>query len=68
MGAKGHEPLLAGYRPRLLPALVRRIEGGELSLQSLLDDVETLSIPEATLRQIDPELRSLRNLNRPEDL
>ena len=68
MGAKGHEPLLAVYRPRLLPELERRIEGGELSLQSLLDDVETLSIPEAALRQIDPELRSLRNLNRPEDL
>ncbi len=68
VGAKGHEPLLAVYRTRLLPELERRIEGGELSLQSLLDDVETLAIPEATLRQIDPELRSLRNVNRPEDL
>ncbi len=68
LGPKGHEPLLAVYRPRLLPELERRIEAGELSLQSLLNDVETLGVPEAALRQLDPELRSLRNVNRPEDL
>ncbi len=68
LGAKGHEPLLAVYRPRLLPELERRIEAGELSLQALLRDVETLAIPEATLREFDPELGSLRNVNRPSDL
>ncbi len=68
IGTKGHEPLLAVYRPRLLPEIERRIDAGKLSLQSLLHDVDTLGIPEATLREIDPELRSLRNVNRPEDL
>jgi len=68
LGAKGHEPLFAVYRPRLLSEFERRIEAGELSLQSLLRDVETLGVPEAVLRELDPELRSLRNVNRPQDL
>ncbi len=67
LGPGGYEPLLAVYRPRVLPEMERRIEAGELSLQSLLRAVDTLAIPEAELRSIDPELRSLRNVNRPED-
>ncbi len=67
VGPGGYEPLLAVYRPRVLPEMERRIEAGELSLQSLLRAVDTLAIPEAELRSIDPELRSLRNVNRPED-
>jgi len=68
LGPGGYEPLLAVYRPRVLPEMERRIEAGELSLQSLLRAVDTLAIPEAELRAIDPELRSLRNVNRPDDL
>ena len=68
LGPNGHEPLLAAYRPQLLPEIERRIEAGELSLQSLLREVNTFEIPEAVLRELDPELRSLRNVNRPEDL
>lgn len=68
LGPRGPEPLLAIYRPRLLPELERRIARGELALQALLRDVNTLFIPEADLRALDPGLASLRNLNRPEDL
>jgi molybdopterin-guanine dinucleotide biosynthesis protein A len=68
LGPRGPEPLLAIYRTRLLPELERRIARGELALQSLLRDANTVFIPEADLRALDPELASLRNLNRPEDL
>ena len=68
LGPRGPEPLLAIYRPRLLPELERRIARGELALQALLREANTLFVPEADLRALDPELASLRNLNRPEDL
>ena len=68
LGPRGPEPLLAIYRPRLLPELERRIARGELALQALLRDANTLFVPEADLRALDPELASLRNLNRPEDV
>jgi molybdopterin-guanine dinucleotide biosynthesis protein A len=68
VGPSGPEPLLAIYRPRLLPELERRIEAGEFALRALLADAKTLLVPERELRALDPELRSLRNLNRPEDL
>ena len=68
LGPRGPEPLLAIYHPRLVPAIDARIGAGELSLQSLLRDSRTRFLPEDLLRQLDPELRSLRNVNRPDDL
>lgn len=68
LGPRGPEPLLAIYRPRLLPELERRIARAELGLQALLRDVSTLFIPEADLRALDPTLRSLTNANSPADL
>ena len=68
LGPRGPEPLLASYRPRLLPELERRIARGELRLQALLRDVGALFVPEADLRALDPELRSLTNANFPADL
>ncbi len=67
-GPRGPEPLLAVYRPSLLPEISRRIERDELALMKLLRDANTLLIPEAELRALDPELRSFRNLNRAEDV
>jgi molybdopterin-guanine dinucleotide biosynthesis protein A len=64
----GPEPLLAVYRPRILPVVERRIEAGTLALHELLDEAQTLVVPAEILRSIDPELRSLRNVNRPADL
>lgn len=66
--ARGPEPLLAVYRPRILPEVRARIERGELALHALLDTVDTLAIPEADIRSLDPDLTTLRNANRPEDL
>ncbi len=67
-GPRGPEPLLAIWRPRVLPEVARRIERGELALHALLGAVDTLYVPESDLRALDPELASLRNVNRPEDL
>ena len=68
VGPTGPEPLFAVYRPALLPELEQRIEAGNLSLRALLDASDTLLLPEEEIRRIDPELRSLRNVNRPQDL
>jgi molybdopterin-guanine dinucleotide biosynthesis protein A len=67
-GPRGPEPLLAIWRPRVLPEVTRRIERGDLSLQSLLAALDTLYVPEPDLRALDPDLASLCNVNRPEDL
>lgn len=68
VGPRGPEPLLAVYRPRILPEIERRISRGALALHELLAAVEALAVPEDALRAVDPELRSLANLNRPEDV
>lgn len=65
---RGPEPLLAVYRPRVLPEIRARIERGDLALHALLGALDTLYVPEAELRALDPELASLRNANRPSDL
>ncbi len=64
----GPEPLFAVYRPCILPEVERRIAAGSLALHALLEAVDTLPIPEEMLRELDPKLRTLRNVNRPEDL
>lgn len=68
MSDRGPEPLLAVYRPSLVPEIERRIARGDLSLQALLRACDTLFVPARDLRAVDPGLLSLRNLNRPEDI
>lgn len=68
MGPRGPEPLLAIYRPTLLQRIEKHIRMNDLSLQKLLRDADTQIIPEQVLREIDPELRSLRNVNTPGDV
>jgi len=68
LGPHGPEPLLAVYRPRLVPEIERRIAADRLGLRDLLGAVDTLFVPEPDLRALDPELRSLRNVNHPADL
>lgn len=68
VGPNGPEPLIAVYRRVLLPEIERRIAVGELALQALIGERDTRFIAESLLREIDPELGALRNLNRPEDL
>ena len=50
------------------PEIERRIAAREFALHALLGAVKCLYVPEPELRALDPELASLRNLNRPEDL
>jgi molybdopterin-guanine dinucleotide biosynthesis protein A len=68
VGPRGPEPLLAVYRPTIVQEIEERVDRGELSLRGLLASVRTLEVDEPILRRFDPELRSLRNVNRPEDL
>jgi molybdopterin-guanine dinucleotide biosynthesis protein A len=68
VGPHGPEPLLAVYRTEIIPELERRIESGDLALQRLVESVRAVHVPERALRALDPDLRSLRNLNRPDDL
>jgi molybdopterin-guanine dinucleotide biosynthesis protein A len=66
--ARGPEPLLAIYRPTLIQRIDHHIRHNDLSLQKLLRDSDTYLVPEHVLREVDPELRSLRNINHPDDL
>jgi len=67
-GPRGPEPLLALYRRELHARFEQRIAAGELALQPLLLGDDTLLVPAADVATIDPQLRSLHNVNRPEDL
>lgn len=66
-------PLSAAYRTTVLGAVERRLAGGELRMRSLLDDLPTRWLGEAelladpALRQADPRLDSLRNVNTPQE-
>jgi molybdopterin-guanine dinucleotide biosynthesis protein A len=61
------EPLLAAYRTALAPAWGEAL-GEDPSLRQLLARFRSRLLPEAALRAVDPALRSLVNVNTPEDL
>jgi molybdopterin-guanine dinucleotide biosynthesis protein A len=60
--------LCALYRRRCAQALQQVIESGRRSVQAWLDRLELRAVDEAELRDFDPELRCLLNLNTPEEL
>ena len=64
---KFHHPLAAVYRPRVLPVIDELLASDQLRPIFLFDRVVTKRIPVSELRQVDPELRTLRNLNHPQD-
>jgi molybdopterin-guanine dinucleotide biosynthesis protein A len=70
--AGGAEPLFALYHRRLLPLLDTRLAEGMLRARDLVlpgaTGIQAATLSEAEVRQIDPELLSFRNLNRPEDV
>jgi molybdopterin-guanine dinucleotide biosynthesis protein A len=59
------QPLHAFYRVDLLNALRAALSAGERSPQRWLRTVKPLVVPAEELRAVDPELRSLRNVNTP---
>jgi len=62
------ETLHAVYRKTCLEAIRRRLDAGRFKLAALLDDLTVRFVDEPWLRQYDPQLRSLLNVNTPEDL
>jgi FdhD protein len=65
---KGVEPLLALYHRDCLPAARRVLASGRRRLVAMFPELAVVELPLATLRAADPELRSLVNVNTPEDL
>ena len=62
----GHVHVLhAVYRRTCLPAVTAQLAAGDLRVERLLERVRTCFVDEAELRAIDPDLRSLWNVNTP---
>ena len=62
------EPLHAVYRRECYSPIVQRLERGERRVISFFADVRLRPVPEPEWRRLDPEGRSLVNLNTPDDL
>jgi len=65
---RDYEPLHAVYRRTCLPAIERRIAAGDLAAFSFFPDIRLEVVAESAWRAVDPEGRSLLNINTPEDL
>ncbi|HUQ68094.1 MAG TPA: molybdenum cofactor guanylyltransferase [Planctomycetaceae bacterium] len=65
--AEHHHPLAAVYRTSVLSRVERLLEGDRLRPRFLFDEARTREVPVDELRDVDPELRTLMNLNTPED-
>jgi molybdopterin-guanine dinucleotide biosynthesis protein A len=62
------EPLLAVYRRSCLPAIEAVLEEGSARVPAFFSAVEISIWDESRLRALDPDLLSLTNWNRPEDI
>lgn len=60
-------PLAAVYRTTVLPHIKQLLAADQLRPAFLFDRVRTVRVPVEELRSTDPQLSTLRNLNRPED-
>lgn len=65
---KGPEPLLALYHRSCLDEARRVLASGRRRLVAILPATKVVEVPLDTLRASDPELRSLVNINTPEEL
>lgn len=61
------QPTCAAYRATLAPQVNALLDRGVRSMRALLDQVRVRYLDETALFDIDPELRSFRNLNTPEE-
>ncbi|MBF4510638.1 MAG: formate dehydrogenase accessory sulfurtransferase FdhD [Aeromicrobium sp.] len=68
VGEKGPEPLLALYHTSCLPEARRVLASGRRRLVAILPALTAVEVPLDTLRAVDPGLRSLVNVNTPEEL
>jgi molybdopterin-guanine dinucleotide biosynthesis protein A len=62
-----HHPLATVYRPRLVPQIETLLAADRLRPKFLIDEVDTREIPVNDLRDVDPQLATLQNLNHPDD-
>ena len=62
------EPTHALYSRRCLPAILERLQAGQLKAAGFLDLALVRYVNEDEARRFDPELLSFFNVNRPEDL
>jgi molybdopterin-guanine dinucleotide biosynthesis protein A len=65
---RGSEPLLAVYRPSVRPVLTGLVDRGERRVGRLHELIHAVGISEDEWRRVDPEGRSLVNINRPADI
>ncbi|NTU71953.1 MAG: formate dehydrogenase accessory sulfurtransferase FdhD [Coriobacteriia bacterium] len=69
VGDKGPEPLLALYRvAACLPVAREVLATGRRRPVAIFSRVQTVEVPADALRAVDPDLRSLTNVNTPADL
>jgi molybdopterin-guanine dinucleotide biosynthesis protein A len=62
-----HHPLAAVYRTDVLPQLAELRAAGRMRPVFLFDQVDTLRVAVDQLREVDPQLRTLANLNTPRE-
>lgn len=62
-----HHPLSAVYHCRLVPRVRALLDADRRRPLFLLEEADTYRIPVEELRLVDPELRTLANLNTPAD-
>jgi molybdopterin-guanine dinucleotide biosynthesis protein A len=67
-GARGPEPLLAVYRRGALPTVRLLLDTGVRRLQDVLGALDATVVPAAAWRALDPEGRTLRDVDLPDDL
>lgn len=66
--AEGFQPLSAIYSRRCLEPIARQLAEEKLKVSHFFPKVRIKKVPETSLRQVDPELKSFFNINTPEDL
>ena len=66
-GERFHHPLAAVYRLTVLPHIQSLLEADQRRPVFLFDRTDTREVPVEQLREVDPELDTLRNLNEPRD-
>ncbi len=62
------QSVVALYRGTCLAAIQRQLAAGQLQMTAWYDQVHTRYVTAATVREVDPDLRSFHNVNTPEDL
>jgi len=66
--AEGYQPLAAIYSRRCLEPIAAQLAEGKLKVTQFFSEANIKKIPESSVREVDPELKSFFNINTPADL